>query len=237
MTQKTPCPRCGFLNRVNEVACLQCSFSLDENERREGVETQGAVGADLPAYGLPPKADFGAMEKPPVRRGQGLETASAAEIWNYREYLVCSRSISLPPFCVTCNRPATRRHSLPVSWYPKWVWFFFVIPVLGILVLLFNIQRDEIELGLCDAHWRIHRRSSVVGGVLVILGCGGLVYQLSTGPSATGLSLSLGGFLVGSILAVWSATFIFPRVHKMNRHYIWLSRTSAAFRERFPRAG
>lgn len=237
MSRKKPCPRCDYASLPNEVVCRMCGLSLTEDGRLEAAETQGAVKIDLPAYGLPPPVGFAGMGSPPVRRNVATESASTGEIWNYREYLVCTRGISLPPFCVACDSPTTRRHSLGLVWYPKWTLFFFLIPALGILVFLFNIQRDKIQIGLCDAHWRIHIRNTVAGNILAILGSGGVVYQFSTGPSAIGLILSLGVFLLGSVLVVWSSTFIFPRVHKMNQHYIWLTRISGAFRERFPRVG
>lgn len=237
MSQKLHCPRCGYANPSNEVACPQCRISLVENDRLEGAETHGAARPELPAYGLPPPVGFEAAGWPPVRSSPVAETTPTGEIWNYREFLVCTRGVSLPPFCVACDSPTTRRHSLGLVWYPKWVLFFFVIPALGILVFLFNIQRSKIEIGLCDAHWRVHIRNTVAGNILAILGSGGVVYQFSAGPSAIGLISSLGVFLLGSILALWSSTFIFPRAHKMNPHYIWLTRISGAFRERFPRVG
>lgn len=63
MTQKTPCSRCGYLNRVNEVACLHCGTRFESAP--PPVPAPGQGGWTGPSSPPPPYRPLYAPSEPP----------------------------------------------------------------------------------------------------------------------------------------------------------------------------
>lgn len=94
MSQKTPCPRCGYANRPNEVACLQCGTRF---------EAPPAVTAPPP----PPPPNPGAWTQPsyPSPPGQWQQPPSYSPPGGYAQPYEPPKTAYAPPPAVPYEPP------------------------------------------------------------------------------------------------------------------------------------
>lgn len=242
MAEKVPCPRCGFANRANEMACIQCG-TMFQTHRPSTVapppplpspwQTPSAPWhqpssypqsppSNIPAYGLTPSVlPYGGF------RNDG--------IWREGKKLICTKGAALPDFCVKCNAPATFRKNKKMVWYPKWIGALAFIPIVFLILFLIHQQKGEVEIGMCQSHRQNQVWLAVLGAVLICIGAGGFVFErLSDGGGNEVVFVVIG--LVGLTMAALSQTTMSVWPDRMDETYVWLNGTSEAFRNRFPSA-
>lgn len=248
MSQKTPCSRCGYLNRVNEVACLQCGTRFEPvPATRTASPPPPGINSGMPAYpsqpGYPPSGSGHSPAYPPPSAGPASayvngpaanwQQREIAGVWRSGKQLVCESGTVLPNICIKCNAPSTHRVGKTLTREPAWVGLLILPGVLPYFIFrVFLKESGRIEYGLCSQHRSFALVLSIAAWSLFSGSLLSFALYASRGWSD---ALTFGIFL-GVLAAIFGVGVHLTGIQaaKIEGDFLWIEGVSPAFLDRLP---
>jgi hypothetical protein len=122
------------------------------------------------------------------------------------------RADLVPPLCLKCGDPATVRVEKNFSWYPRWIYVFFLLGLPGMLlmvILAFALKKRKLlHAPMCDKHCNLWKNGtwtilgSLFGLVTVAILLTIFGTQIDTIPGWRGYSFVVifGGWITAIVL-------------------------------------
>jgi transglutaminase-like putative cysteine protease len=128
-------------------------------------------------------------------------------VWREGRLLVMEPDQELPERCVFCNGARARSVPRTLQFVPPWTLVLLLAPLLYVIVAVCIRKKAKVSIGLCDEHWRRHRRRlwSAFG-----VGVAGLV-AIATGAHDDG-GMVLVPLGIAAVLVAW---WMHSRVHNV----------------------
>ena len=177
--------------------------------------------------GMPGWQPYGVMVSgpPPVQPPQTYGP------WRSRKVLVMVPGIPLPNRCVKCNAPTDKKLKRNLQWHNPLLYFLICAGLLVYIIVMLILRKTaQIEIGLCDAHFKRRRVAIAICWLAFLGGIGGI---------AAGIAWSKGWPALAGAVAilaslVYASVGVSPVSPKKIDDNVWLNGCGKEFLAEFP---
>jgi hypothetical protein len=154
-------------------------------------------------------------------------------VWRSGKFLVMNKDAELPHLCVKCNAPGHgRKLKRRLFWHNPWIYLLIPAGLLIYAVIATVIgKRAQIEVSLCQKHWRIRLRDLFITWLLIV-GCLGAFAYAIVESNFWHMFGGLGLLFMGAIYGHIRTTMVTPK--RIDNKLVWLKGVSADYLAQFP---
>ena len=154
-------------------------------------------------------------------------------VWRSTKFLVMNKDAELPHQCVKCNAPGHGgKLKRRLFWHPPWIYVLIPAGLLVYAIVATVIgKRAQIQISLCQKHWRIRTRDVLITWLLVLACLAAFAYAII----ASSLWYALSGLVLLFVAAIYGhvrTTMVTPK--RIDDKLVWLRGVAPAFLDPFP---
>jgi hypothetical protein len=207
------CPQCGLVNFATETTCKRCRAPLPDASAATVPIQQGIVLED--GYVLPPPPSVG-----------------LSGVWRDGSKLVMSKGAELPPRCVKCNQPTSRRLKKKLTWHHPALYILIFVALLIYLIIAMILRKSAtVQLGVCEEHLAKRRLNILITLSMVVLGFIGFF----VGAMYEDFIYVLVGFLLLIAAVIYALVAVkIVSASKIDDRFVWLTGVNKDYLHELP---